>query len=170
MSGRKWATDHACEGLRDWFKEAEAPTLFVLFSLSRGPVDPKAPPNRLGKSGLHLRLPFPQRRSRLQGGHPYILLPLEIVGTAIQHGGDTDTTACIVGGLVGAAVGCHGIPERYGKTVLTYSASGKSVVHPRPDFLVPSRCGLVDMVESVIDRAPRALTIVDGAKDEKSEK
>ena len=29
---------------------------------------------------------------------------------AIRQGGDTDTNACIVGGLIGAAVGSDGIP------------------------------------------------------------
>ncbi|MDJ0649449.1 MAG: ADP-ribosylglycohydrolase family protein [Xenococcaceae cyanobacterium MO_188.B19] len=50
-------------------------------------------------------------------------------------GGDTDTNACIVGGLIGAAVGVDNIPENMRDAVLNCDTTqGK---HPRPDFLHP---------------------------------
>ena len=50
-------------------------------------------------------------------------------------GGDTDTNACIVGGLIGAAVGIDGIPENMRVQVLSCDTTmGK---HPRPAFLHP---------------------------------
>jgi len=38
----------------------------------------------------------------------------------IQQGGDTDTNACIVGGLLGAAVGIKNIPSYMLNKVLTF--------------------------------------------------
>ena len=53
----------------------------------------------------------------------------------LSGGGDTDTNACIVGGLIGAAVGVDNIPENMRHAVLTCDTNmGK---HPRPDFLHP---------------------------------
>lgn len=49
-------------------------------------------------------------------------------------GGDTDTNACIVGGLVGAAVGIDAIPEMRDRVLNCDTTMGK---HPRPDFLHP---------------------------------
>ena len=53
----------------------------------------------------------------------------------LSGGGDTDTNACIVGGLIGAAVGVDNIPENMRNEVLNCDTTmGK---HPRPDFLHP---------------------------------
>jgi ADP-ribosyl-[dinitrogen reductase] hydrolase len=50
----------------------------------------------------------------------------------LTGGGDTDTNACIVGGLIGAACGVNAIPESMKHPVLTSNTKlGKS---PRPDF------------------------------------
>jgi ADP-ribosylglycohydrolase len=48
-------------------------------------------------------------------------------------GGDTDTNACIVGGLLGAACGAHAIPEDLKEPVL--SCHTDYGMHPRPDWL-----------------------------------
>lgn len=37
---------------------------------------------------------------------------------SIRQGGDTDTNACIVGGLLGAAVGSENLPEHMANPVL----------------------------------------------------
>ena len=39
---------------------------------------------------------------------------------SIRQGGDTDTNACIVGGIIGAAVGNAGIPEDMVQKVLGF--------------------------------------------------
>lgn len=57
------------------------------------------------------------------------------IAETLRGGGDTDTNACIVGGLIGAAVGVDGIPENMRESVLNCDTTmGK---HPRPDFLHP---------------------------------
>jgi ADP-ribosylglycohydrolase len=57
------------------------------------------------------------------------------IAETLGGGGDTDTNACIVGGLVGAAVGVDKIPQKMRDAVLNCVTSlGK---HPRPDFLHP---------------------------------
>ena len=55
----------------------------------------------------------------------------------LRGGGDTDTNACIVGGLIGAAVGVDNIPQQMRHSVLNCDTTkGK---HPRPDFLHPKQ-------------------------------
>ncbi|HIK51352.1 MAG TPA: ADP-ribosylglycohydrolase family protein [Oscillatoriales cyanobacterium M59_W2019_021] len=57
--------------------------------------------------------------------------------TAIREtlagGGDTDTNACIVGGLIGAACGVDAIPETMKRAVL--NCDTKLGQNPRPEFL-----------------------------------
>ena len=57
------------------------------------------------------------------------------IAETLGGGGDTDTNACIVGGLIGAAVGVDNIPQKMRDAVLNCDTSlGK---HPRPSFLHP---------------------------------
>lgn len=59
--------------------------------------------------------------------------------TAILNGaGDTDTNACIVGGLVGAIHGLQGIPESMRRAVLTCDVTKGN---PRPSWLHPRQIG-----------------------------
>lgn len=58
---------------------------------------------------------------------------LEAISETLLGGGDTDTNACIVGGLVGAACGSRAIPNQMKHPVL--SCNTHSVNSPRPDFL-----------------------------------
>ena len=54
----------------------------------------------------------------------------------LSRGGDTDTNACIVGGMVGALNGVEAIPADMRATVL-----GRNVGSPgnaRPEFLQPT--------------------------------
>ena len=51
------------------------------------------------------------------------------IAETLKGGGDTDTNACIVGGLIGAAVGVGKIPQKMRDAVLNCDASlGK---HPQ---------------------------------------
>jgi ADP-ribosyl-[dinitrogen reductase] hydrolase len=53
----------------------------------------------------------------------------------LSEGGDSDTNACIVGGLIGACVGASQLPPAMCQRVLTCDTrKGK---RPRPDFLSP---------------------------------
>lgn len=42
------------------------------------------------------------------------------VGAVLLEGGDTDTNACIVGGMIGAAVGLGNIPEKMKGPMLSF--------------------------------------------------
>ena len=55
----------------------------------------------------------------------------------LQGGGDTDTNACIVGGLIGAAVGINNIPQTMQNAVINCDTTKGS--HPRPNFLHPQQ-------------------------------
>lgn len=74
-----------------------------------------------------------------------------------MQGGDTDTNACIVGGLVGAAVGVQGIPKNMAEKVLGFK-KGKGV--PRPDWLYPGS-KILKAIEDIYNIAPESLSIID---------
>ncbi|GMF22105.1 unnamed protein product [Phytophthora lilii] len=68
----------------------------------------------------------------------YFLRQNESYERAIQQtllkGGDTDTNAAIVGGLIGALHGVESIPPRMREAVLTFDATKPSATHrPRPE-------------------------------------
>lgn len=59
------------------------------------------------------------------------------IAQTLAGGGDTDTNACIVGGLIGAAEGIESIPAAMRKAVIECDTHlGQN---PRPDFLHPSQ-------------------------------
>lgn len=59
------------------------------------------------------------------------------IAKTLLGGGNTDTNACIVGGLIGAAMCAESIPENMRHQVLNCDTSlGK---HPRPAFLHPKQ-------------------------------
>ncbi|NEP59410.1 MAG: ADP-ribosylglycohydrolase family protein [Symploca sp. SIO2G7] len=58
---------------------------------------------------------------------------VDAVGETLTGGGDTDTNACIVGGLIGAACGATAIPEAMQQPVLNCDTQRGR--HPRPQFL-----------------------------------
>lgn len=51
----------------------------------------------------------------------------------IQQGGDTDTNACIVGGMLGAFLGNSNIPKEMATNVLSYNCTDNGII--RPEFL-----------------------------------
>ena len=62
--------------------------------------------------------------------------------TAIEQtlrlGGDTDTNAAIVGGMIGAQVGIDQIPTNYVNKMINYIFKNNDVIgYQRPDYLVP---------------------------------
>ncbi len=69
------------------------------------------------------------------------------IAETLLGGGDTDTNACIVGGLIGAAVCVDGIPEPMCDRVLNCNTSlGK---HPRPSFLHPQQ--IYELIEKLLE-------------------
>ena len=70
------------------------------------------------------------------------------IAETLKGGGDTDTNACIVGGLIGAAVGSDRLTQQMKNAVLTCDTSqGK---HPRPNFLHSQQVPL--LVDSLINK------------------
>mmetsp|Transcript_15641 Transcript_15641/g.26411 ORF Transcript_15641/g.26411 Transcript_15641/m.26411 type:complete len:95 (+) Transcript_15641:187-471(+) len=53
----------------------------------------------------------------------------------IQLGGDTDTNACIVGGMIGALVGLKNIPKEMVEKVLKHDCTDAGSRSKRPEFL-----------------------------------
>lgn len=71
---------------------------------------------------------------------------VEAIREILLGGGDTDTNACIVGGLVGAACGASRIPEAMKNAVLQCDPQqGKN---PRPEFLRAAQ--VPELVENLI--------------------
>ena len=69
----------------------------------------------------------------------------EALHQVLSCGGDTDTNACIVGGLVGARVGIEGIPEHMTQSVLECNTL---VGRPRPDWL--STRGAINIARELV--------------------
>lgn len=85
----KWAHGNACAEVQEWLALAESDT----------DVPGNAQPG-------FVKIAFVHAFRHLLRGTPY----LEAVRSVLEIGGDTDTNACIVGGLVGASVGVDDIP------------------------------------------------------------
>lgn len=66
----------------------------------------------------------------------------------LSGGGDTDTNACIVGGLIGAACGAQEIPETMQRAVL--QCQHVQGHNPRPQFLHPA--AVLQWVRAICDR------------------
>jgi ADP-ribosylglycohydrolase len=70
----------------------------------------------------------------------------ESLRETLSGGGDTDTNACIVGGLVGARVGEEGIPENMKKALLSCDTTrGRE----RPEFL-QTRAELPGLIDALL--------------------
>lgn len=63
----------------------------------------------------------------------------------LEGGGDSDTNACIVGGLVGTLFGESSIPHEVSSLVLNYDLKAG---HQRPDFLSPKE--IKQLIESLL--------------------
>jgi ADP-ribosylglycohydrolase len=122
---RAWSGEHACEEVRGWLAEAEAGT--------RVPFTPQ--------DGF-VRIAFTHAFRHLAAGTGWV----EAVRETLAGGGDTDTNACIVGGLLGARWGSRAIPPGMREAVLRCDTrAGKN---PRPEDLHPR--GVPDLVRSLL--------------------
>lgn len=109
---RIWADANANAEVRGWLDDAENNLNY--------PYHPQA--------GF-IRIAFTHAFRLLMQGADYMTAMREI----LAGGGDTDTNACIVGGLIGAADGSDVIPAEMAKAVIECDTSKGQ--HPRPDFL-----------------------------------
>jgi ADP-ribosylglycohydrolase len=113
-AARAWAGDRGGEEVQRWLAEAEA-----------GVVVPCTP-----QDGF-VRIAFVHAFRHLRLGTSYE----EALRETLAGGGDTDTNACIVGGLVGARWGAAAIPAAMRAKVLACEPGRGS--HPRPEALHP---------------------------------
>jgi ADP-ribosyl-[dinitrogen reductase] hydrolase len=127
-----WAGENAVAEVRDWLREA------------KGGVDVPFQP----QDGF-VRIAFTHAFGHLLAGSSYV----EAIRAVLSGGGDTDTNACIVGGLIGAASGAGAIPERMTEAVLTCDTErGRR----RPEFL---RAGQIpSLVDGLLAAAPSTST------------
>jgi ADP-ribosylglycohydrolase len=109
-----WARDHACDEVRGWLDDAAA-----------GTAVPYTP-----QDGF-VRIAFTHAFRHLRLGTPFV----EALRETLAGGGDTDTNACIVGGLLGARWGAAAIPESMKAQVL--GSDTRAGRNPRPDALHP---------------------------------
>ena len=102
--------------------------------------------------------------SKIAWTYSFILLKNEtdynkIMKKVLMNGGDTDTNACIVGGLIGAKLGYKKlndqIPEQC-KKLLRYDAPQAN--RKRPEFLTPRNAFL--KIEELVKIAPSKLIII----------
>lgn len=63
----------------------------------------------------------------------------------LRLGGHSDTNCCIVGGLIGAAVGLEKIDNEKVQKILTCDTEDGN--HPRPDFINPGKAGVEEMID-----------------------
>ena len=70
----------------------------------------------------------------------------------IRLGGDTDTTAAIVGALIGAVDGYKGIDEYIRNKML--NCDYNTGTNKRVDFLSPKRCNLRALIERLFNHRP----------------
>ena len=60
-----------------------------------------------------------------------------IIRSVIQQGGDTDTNAAIVGGMVGSIIGFSNLPKEYVNTQLSLTLKESGSIYKRPHFYEP---------------------------------
>ena len=109
-----WARESACAEVRGWLEEAEAG--------ARVPYSPQ--------DGF-VRIAFTHAFRHLAAGTSYV----DALRETLAGGGDTDTNACIIGGLLGARWGASAIPEAMRSAVL--GCDHRLGRNPRPEMLHP---------------------------------
>lgn len=80
----------------------------------------------------------------------------------VSQGGDTDTNACIIGGLLGAADGQEAVPAPSASAVLAFSPKTNGGIM-RPSWLQPS--SVYPLIPQFLALSPARLTIVGGREE-----
>ena len=104
---------------------------------------PLVEPNKIGWAKIGFTYAFRALRENLDY--------MTAVQGVLVMGGDTDTNAAIVGGLVGAAVGYLGLPMDYLQKVMEYTFQEKGGIE-RPDFLRQGR--IINYIDQLVVVAP----------------
>jgi len=80
---------------------------------------------------------------------------LEAIRETLNGGGDTDTNAAIVGGLIGAAEGFDAIPKEIRNCVIKCDTMNGP--KKRPSFLYPNN--LLEIIPQILKVAPKKIEI-----------
>ena len=111
-TAKQWVEQQANPEVRGWLDEAERQVPIPYYP-------------QIG----FVRIAFTHAFRHLRLGTAYVAALQE----TLVGGGDTDTNACIVGGLVGAACGASHMPDEMTQPVL--NCDTRQGAHPRPAFL-----------------------------------
>jgi len=122
----EWAERQACEEVRDWL------------DLAAGEEEV---PGRPQEGFVKIALVHGFRQLRRGAGYK------QAIRAVLALGGDSDTNACIAGGLIGAAVGAEHIPKSMRNAVLECDTSRG---RPRPRWLHPR--GVAERVQRLVGR------------------
>ena len=125
VRAKRWAEAHAPHEVRDWLQDAE------------DDVDVPYEP-QIG----FVKIAFTHAFRHLLRGSDYT----EALTETLAGGGDTDTNACIVGGLLGAACGAGAIPAGMRQAVLECDTL---MGRKRPPFVSASQ--VPHLVEALLD-------------------
>eukprot|EP01017_Pseudomicrothorax_dubius_P014490 TRINITY_DN168_c0_g3_i2.p1 TRINITY_DN168_c0_g3~~TRINITY_DN168_c0_g3_i2.p1 ORF type:complete len:243 (-),score=39.35 TRINITY_DN168_c0_g3_i2:138-866(-) len=85
----------------------------------------------------------------------------KVMDEVIRAGGDFDTNACIVGGVIGAAVGLSALPKHWVKAII--EADVTKGEHPRPVQYQPSR--VLQMISDLLRVSPLSIIILPSPSD-----
>jgi ADP-ribosyl-[dinitrogen reductase] hydrolase len=110
----RWALSHATAEVRGWLENAHLDIEIPYYP-------------QIG----FVKIAFIHAFRHLIKGSSFV----EAIQETLFGGGDTDTNACIVGGLIGAACGAASIPKTMIHPVLNYDSENGT--YPRPKFLHP---------------------------------
>jgi len=141
-AAKNYADTEGNEDIKDWFR-----------FISSGSHMPGTPQMGWAKIG------FTHAFSHLVRGSGYV----DALRETLALGGDTDTNAAIVGGLVGAVCGTEGLPTEYAEKVLGYTYATKKG-RRRPDFL--NQTEVMQQLEQLYALAPTTATMVIGEAEQ----
>lgn len=80
-----------------------------------------------------------------------------ILREIIREGGDTDTNACIVGGVIGAYLGFKALPSEMVEKILSFDCSDNGIL--RPQFL-NTKFNLVPQLDKIIEQRPLLAQVI----------
>mmetsp|Transcript_8756 Transcript_8756/g.15048 ORF Transcript_8756/g.15048 Transcript_8756/m.15048 type:complete len:394 (-) Transcript_8756:759-1940(-) len=131
-AAREWVEANACDRVKQWMADV---------------VQEK--PLAAYPHGGFVKIAFEFSMFYLKTQTPFDVALKDV----LRRGGDTDTNACIVGGLLGALWGFNALPTQLKLKVIHCKFKDKQ----RPDFLHPAT--LLDLIPTIVERAPPKLTV-----------
>jgi len=141
-AAKNYAETEGNDDIKEWFH-----------FIARGESMPGTPQMGWAKIG------FTHAFGHLMRGTGFVEAMRETLGL----GGDTDTNAAIVGGLIGALVGVEGLPAEYVAKVTSYTYETKRGPR-RPEFL--NQTEVREQVEALFTLAPTTATVVIGREEQ----